>query len=59
MNLRGDQMWLRSMYVSPVPLVAEYNFSRMIVGGFEVEVLPLVPEYRQQYPIGGTSRRRY
>jgi hypothetical protein len=50
-------MWLRSMYVSPLPLIVEYNFSGMIVGGFEVnEVLPLVPEYRQQYPIGGTFR---
>lgn len=31
------------MYVSrvPLPLIAEYNFSTMIVGGFEIEVLPL------------------
>ena len=34
MNLRGDEMWLRSMYVSLLPLIAEYNFSAVIVGGF-------------------------
>jgi hypothetical protein len=47
------------MYVSPLPLIAEYNFSAVIVGEFEVEVLPLVPERQQQYPIGGTFRCHY
>lgn len=45
-------MWLRSMCVTFLQLVAEYDFPAMIVGGFHVRVFPLVPGCQQQYPIG-------